>query len=256
MKLRFICSRIRSSFLPICLALVSCSAFSEESSKASMTSASERHDSAVCFNPGLYKAGNKLVLNTTVNDGVIGEEYRLRSVVSPLGSTTFRGREVEHSRIEYFSDENGFSQAGDESHFLYYRSDAKALNYFELGRVMFHQPSRFQTQVIAPHREIRLGESGLWNYDQEYSFVLAGDRSPMRERLEFKGVEEVVVPAGVFDACRIVSTTESDDFVVREEVWLSVGSGIELRSLAQIEGHEGVVLIELESATLNGKAIR
>jgi hypothetical protein len=79
-------------------------------------------------------------------------------------------------------------------------------------------------------------------------------RTDTVERVTFVGIETVVVPEGVFDACRFElqtsrSVDESAPAKSTSTEWVAVDSGVIVKKI------EGELLTELTSGQLNGNAL-
>lgn len=111
-----------------------------------------------------------------------------------------------------------------------------------------------------PYRQslLRLGEEDVQDLKLTTSVVLAGGEKVSSQTWEvtrrrlYTGLEQITVPAGTFNACRLEETEESPSLAQprRWINWLGVGNGLPLRS--EFTGPEQDYSAELLSATING----
>lgn len=213
-----------------------------------------------CFNITLYSTGTTvdLVQKTVSSAG----QLTTTSENTVKGMATFNGQSV----LDIYSDVTATGSAPSKStQNGYFTVDsANMIEHYHGSVINVTEPAVAagkQTLTLTPPMEDRFELSANQSYTQSYKIKTDGSAAGFpysmtsdHERTKrFVGIETVTVPAGTFNACRYEeSTTTTAAGTTATETsthWVSVGSGLEVKSVA------GDSTTELQSAKINGSTV-
>lgn len=218
-------------------------------------------NAASCYNPGVMTQGTRVVLNYKTTDGETGAVLNVASDTEVKGSATFKGKSVTQSDSKTQATGAAPSTSATKS---YFKVDTAAKRFSYYGSVVdISAPVAGSSELtISPERIERFDLSAGESYTQTYSIATAievmgfpvSTTTSFEEKITFKGVESVTVPAGKFNACRFETSTKStilgNTATSTSTHWVTVDSGVSIRTEASGD------ITELVSGTINGSAIK
>lgn len=214
-----------------------------------------------CFNPNVVAQGTKILLNYKTTDAETSSVTNIATSIEVKGTTTFNGKSATESVSQTQTTGPAASTSTTKSYFTANNS-AKSITYHGSIVDVSAPVSASSTLTINPGMTEQFNLSAGESYTQTYAITTAtqvmgfpvSTVTDFVNKLTFKGVETITVPAGTFKACRI--ETDSKTTVLGNSVstistsWISVDSGISVRTEASGD------VSELVSGSINGTAIK
>jgi hypothetical protein len=236
-----------------------------ETTGGETTGGSTGGDSAsACFNPQLSTIGSRLVWVYRSTDGETGITLTTTSDILVKQKTTFNG----HNAIEAVadvdavsSDPTGSSQSTTKTYTSVDADNYSSQAFGTVTDVTSPITSTINTKLNPPiehHYDIDPGQS----YTQTSTITVDGTTSAggmsfpippvdttQKLKRTYVGRDSITVPAGTFETCHFQDDATVDGNTVTTDLWMAVGSGVEVKSVAS--GDENVLV----SATINGTPI-
>jgi len=211
-----------------------------------------------CFNPSLYTGANIYVHKAEVRSS-LDEKYTQRLEIRFGADTEWNSKAMKTSTAEFRKSTDEFTTISS-GYRDYYQVDSKNYRIKKfavegiLGNVTME--TTYSPFEVIPYY-LEAGESITLRHVTKSP---AGMREVSRE-WNFHGIEEVTVPKGTFQACKVTHRDyeSGDELSIKSTTWIAVGSGIDLKNIVSKPmkelGARYEMVAVLESATLNGAEI-
>lgn len=217
-------------------------------------------NSSSCFNPNTVAQGTKILLNYKTTDAETNTITNIATSIDVKGSTTFNGKSVTESVSQTQSTGPASSTSTTKS---YYTVDTSAKSFTYYGSIVDVSAPvvTSSTLTINPGMTEKFSLNAGESYTQVYSITTAmqvmgfpvNTVTDFDNKVTFKGIETVTVPAGTFKACRMETSSKTTVLGTSatgiSTSWISVDTGISVRTEASGD------VSELVSGSINGTAI-
>jgi hypothetical protein len=214
-----------------------------------------------CFNPNIVAQGTKVVLNYKTTDAETNTVTNIATSIDVKGTATFNGKSATESVTQTQTTGPAPSTSATKSYYTV-ASSAKSITYHGSVVDVSAPVAASSTLTINPGMTEQFNLNAGESYTQTYSITTAmqvmgfpvNTVTDFVNKVTFKGIETITVPAGTFKTCRMETSSKST--VLGTSVtglstsWITVDTGVSVRTEASGD------ISELVSGSINGTAIK